>query len=181
MKKNIFWSFALSIFLMLSNSNFVHAQESTNFNVQILSPKEIKEFPGKEFTIKVKIMNKIDKDIHNVFTYITMANLSKKWTVNLEDYSADAGTDIGTIKAHQFKVVELPIMLVYTADYYLYTTVVSKDNPIITSSDAIPVKVLGNTKIVPMQVATVAISIPTILLIALIYSVRRNKKKINDH
>jgi hypothetical protein len=176
MKKNIFILFVLSLLLTVSNSSLVKAQESTNFDIQIVSPTEINEFPGKDFKIKVKITNKTDADINNVFTYITMANLSKKWTVNLEDYSADAGTEIGTIKAHEEKIVELPITLVYTADYFLYATVVSKDSTVISSSNAIPVKVLGNTAIVPIQVGAVSITVPFLLLIALIFSIKKAKR-----
>jgi len=175
MKKNFIFLCIVAVFF-ISNSNLVKAQERSNFDIQILSPTHINEYPGKDFIIKVKITNKTDKDIKDIFTYITMANLSKKWTVNLEDYSADAGTIIGTIKAHESKIVDLPVTVVYTADYYLYTTVISNQDKQITSSDAIPVTVLGNTCIVPLHVAIVATVIPFLLLCLFICNIRKKRQ-----
>jgi uncharacterized membrane protein len=163
-----------SIFFVF-NTGFVHAQDNSHFKIDILSPAKIAEYPGKELKIKVKITNISNSEIKNVFTYITMANLSKNWTVNLEDYSADQPITIGTMKPHEEKIVNLPIQLVYTADYYLYTTVVSKENHVITSSDAIPVKIIGNTKIVPLQVQIVSIIMPSLLLLSLLFVIKRKR------
>ncbi|WP_026695369.1 hypothetical protein [Peribacillus kribbensis] len=154
------------------NTGIAKAQDTSNFTIEILSPAKVAEYPGKELKIKVKITNTTDQEIKNVFTYITMANLSKNWTVNLEDYSADQPVTIGTMKPHEEKIVNLPIQLVYTADYYLYTTVVSKENPVITSSVAIPVKIIGNTKIVPLQVQIVSTVMPLLLLVLLFITMK---------
>jgi hypothetical protein len=174
MRKYLILLFLASIFFVF-NTGLAQAQSHSDFTIQILSPTKVAEYPGKELKIKVKITNTSDKEIKNVFTYITMANLSKNWTVNLEDYSADQPVTIGTMKPHEEKIVILPIQLVYTADYYLYTTVVSKDNHVITSSDAIPVKIIGNTKIVPLQVQVVSIIMPLLLLTWLLVSIKRKR------
>ncbi|HEY2420572.1 MAG TPA: hypothetical protein VGI04_04125 [Neobacillus sp.] len=174
MRKYLILLFLASIFFVF-NTGLAEAQSNSDFTIQILSPTKVAEYPGKELKIKVKITNISDHEIKNVFTYITMANLSKNWTVNLEDYSADQPVTIGTMKPHEEKNVKLPIQLVYTADYYLYTTVVSKDNHVITSSDAIPVKVIGNTKIIPLQVQVVSIVMPLLLLIWLLVSIKRKR------
>lgn len=174
MRKYLILLFLTSIFFVF-NTGLAKAQSHSDFTIQILSPTKVAEYPGKELKVKVKITNTSDKEIKNVFTYITMANLSKNWTVNLEDYSADQPVTIGTIKPHEEKIVKLPIQLVYTADYYLYTTVVSKENHVITSSDAIPVKIIGNTKIVPLQVQIVSIVMPLLLLILLLGSIKRKR------
>ncbi|MFJ7724799.1 hypothetical protein ACIQXV_01420 [Neobacillus sp. NPDC097160] len=165
----------LFTFLFVFNSGFAKAQSNSDFTIEILSPTKVAEYPGKELKIKVKITNTSDKEIKDIFTYITMANLSKNWTVNLEDYSADQPVTIGTMKPHEEKIVNLPIQLVYTADYYLYTTVVSKEYHVITSSDAIPVKIIGNTKIVPLQVQIVSIVIPLLLLSLFLISMKRKR------
>jgi uncharacterized membrane protein len=174
MRKYLILLFLAPIFFIF-NTGLAEAQSNSDFTIQILSPTKVAEYPGKELKIKVKITNTSDHEIKNVFTYITMANLSKNWTVNLEDYSADQPVTIGTMKPHEEKIVKLPIQLVYTADYYLYTTVVSKDNPVVTSSDAIPVKIIGNTKIIPLQVQVVSIVMPLLLLIWLLVSIKRKR------
>lgn len=174
MKKFFAILLMLSIFF-ISTTELAKAEGTSNFNIKILSPSKIAELPGKDLIIKVKITNKSDKEFKNVFTYITMANLSKKWTVNLEDYSADEPVTIGVMKPHEEKIIKLPIKLVYTADYFLYITVVTKDNPIITSSDAIPVKIIGNTKIVPFQVQIVSIVMPLLLLLLFLFSIKRKR------
>ncbi|EKN64773.1 hypothetical protein BABA_22833 [Neobacillus bataviensis LMG 21833] len=170
----------LTILLLFSvlfgfHSGPANAQSTSNFKIEIISPTKVAEYPGKELKVKVKITNTAEKEIKDVFTYITMANLSKNWTVNLEDYSADQPVTIGTMKPHEEKIVSLPIQLVYTADYYLYTTVVSKENHVITSSDAIPVEIIGNTKIVPLQVQIVSIVMPLLLLSLLLIAIRRKR------
>ncbi|MFF2448161.1 hypothetical protein ACFVSW_13770 [Neobacillus sp. NPDC058068] len=174
MKKYMTILLLLSI-LLIFNTGMASAQSNSNFTIEILSPTKVAEYPGKELKIKVKITNATDKEIKDVFTYITMANLSKNWTVNLEDYSSDQPVTIGTMKPHEEKIINLPIQLVYTADYYLYTTVVSKENHVITSSDAIPVKIIGNTKIVPLQVQIVSIVMPLLLLTLLLIAIKRKK------
>jgi hypothetical protein len=174
---SVFLMFVLLFVAQIGNVSASSQETPDLFQIKILSPEQITEYPGKDVLIKVSIKNNTDKEIQNVFTYITMANLSKTWTVNLEDYSADQPTTIGTMKPHEEKVVELPIKLVYAADYYLYTTVLSKEDKIITSSNAIPVKILGNTKIVPLQVQIVSIVIPLLLLLALIVMIIRKKVK----
>ncbi|QCJ44253.1 hypothetical protein FAY30_21380 [Bacillus sp. S3] len=167
--------FVLFSVLFVFHSRPANAQSNSNFTIEILSPEKVAEYPGKELKVKVKITNTSDKEIKDIFTYITMANLSKNWTVNLEDYSADQPITIGTMKPHEERIVNLPIQLVYTADYYLYTTVVSKENHVITSSDAIPVKIIGNTKIVPLQVQIVSIVIPLLLLSLLLMTMKRRR------
>ncbi|MFJ5712922.1 hypothetical protein [Neobacillus sp. NPDC093127] len=174
MKKYMTILLFLSV-LLIFNTGIASAQSKSNFTIEILSPTKVAEYPGKELKIKVKITNTTDNEIKDIFTYITMANLSKNWTVNLEDYSADQPVTIGTMKQHEEKIVNLPIQLVYTADYYLYTTVVSKENHVITSSDAIPVKIIGNTKIVPLQVQIVSIVMPLLLLSLLLLAMKRKR------
>jgi hypothetical protein len=176
LRKNLISMLLMLIFLVAVQIGNANAQDTpAMFQINIVSPEQITEYPGKDVLIKVSIKNNTNKEIHDVFTYITMANLSKTWTVNLEDYSADQPTTIGTMKPNEEKVVDLPIKLVYAADYYLYTTVVSKESNRITSSNAIPVKILGNTKIVPLQVQLVSIAIPFLLLLALIVTIIRKK------
>jgi uncharacterized membrane protein len=173
--KKYFTILLLTSIFFIFTTELTKAESNSDFTIEILSPSKVAEYPGKELKVKVKITNTSEKEIKNVFTYITMANLTKNWTVNLEDYSADQPVTIGSMKPHQEKIVKLPIQLVYTADYYLYTTVVSKDNDIITSSDAIPVKIIGNTKIVPLQVQIVAIGMPLLLLILLLVAIKRKR------
>jgi uncharacterized membrane protein len=165
----------LAAFIFMTNPGFTQAQSSPNFDVTILSPGQIKEFPGTDQLIKVRIVNRSGKEMKDVFSYITMANLTKTWTVNLEDYSADQATPIGTMKPGEEITVDLPIQLVYAAKYYLYVTVISKESTVIASSDAIPIEIMGNTKIVPLQVQVVAIAVPLILLIMMIYAIKRKK------
>jgi len=172
----------LSIFLMIvllglaqiGNANAAEMHHN-QFQIHIIAPEQITTYPDKDVYIKLNIKNNTDKNLGHVFTYITMANLSKMWTVNLEDYGADQPTIIGAMKPYEEKVVELPIKLVYPADYYLYATVLSKDSNIITSSNAIPVTVLGNTKLVPLQVQAVSVAIPSILLLTLFVMIIRRR------
>ncbi|NIK76798.1 putative membrane protein [Paenibacillus castaneae] len=176
MNKQLISLLLMLILLMVPQISSAESQENTSiFQIKIISPEQITDYPGKDVNIKISVKNMTDKEIKDVFTYITMANISKTWTVNLEDYSADQPITIGTISPHEEKIVELPIKLVYSADYYLYTTVLSKDSLNITSSHAIPVKILGNTRLVPLQVQIVSIAVPLLLLIALALTFKQRR------
>ncbi|SHH92214.1 hypothetical protein [Clostridium grantii] len=160
---------------------FVFASETKNdFTVELLSPHGIKDYPGREETVKVKITNNSSKDINEVLAYITMADIKKNMTVNLEDYSADKPFYIKSIKAGEAQMVDLPIRFVYTSTYYLYVTVVTKENNMITSSNAIPIEIIGNTKINKPLTMSVAVAEPLLLLgiVGVIYGIRKRKYKV---
>jgi hypothetical protein len=181
--KRLILVFSIVTTLITTNHSTVFAQTNAvdkKISLTILSPDKVKDYPGREETIKVRVTNNTDKDIHDVLVYITMADIKKNMTVNLEDYSADKPVFINTLKVNESKTIELPIRFVYTSDYYLYTTVTSKEYKEIVSSDAIPVEILGNTKIDKSKVISVVIFEPFVLIggIMLISLRRRYKYKV---
>ncbi|TXK74020.1 hypothetical protein [Paenibacillus sp. N3.4] len=163
--------------LCLSLSLTVHAAEKPNVEVVILSPDGVKDYPGTEMKIKAKVTNHSDHTIEDIMAYITMADLNKHWTVNLEDYSADQPLSLGTLLPNETKEVSLPIRFVYTSRYHLYVTATSTIEPWIYSSSAIPIEIMGNTKIDPFIVQLVSIGEPVILLGSLITLMIRRRVK----
>lgn len=73
----------------LSSFTSVYAKDiNTNkLSISILSPSGVKDYPGREETIKAQIKNNTDKPIKDILVYITMADVKKNMTVNLEDYN----------------------------------------------------------------------------------------------
>lgn len=138
------------------------AEKNSAVSVQILSPDKVTGIAGIDETIKAEVTNNTDQDIQNLMAYITMADMDKHMTVNLEDYGADKPFVIGTLKAGDHVDVELPVRLVYVSRYYLYTTVVSGDSLTVYSSTAIPVEILGNTMISKPMVEGIAIAVPIV-------------------
>ncbi len=138
------------------------AERIPDISVQILSPDKVTGIAGIDETIKAEVTNNTGRDIQNLMTYITMADMDKHMTVNLEDYGADKPFVIGTLKAGDQVIVELPVRLVYVSRYYLYTTVVSGDSLSVYSSTAIPVEILGNTMISKGMVEGIAIAVPIV-------------------
>ena len=179
MKRMSILLFTIILVLNITTLTFASETKST-FNIEILSPDSIRDYPGREETVKVKVTNNSNEDVKQILAYITMADINKNMTVNLEDYSADKPVYIDSIKAGAAQIVELPIRFVYTSNYYLYVTVVTKDNMAITSSRAIPIEILGNTKINESLVMSVVVIEPILLLgmIGVIYKIRRKKHKV---
>lgn len=176
-KRLIFLSIFILSFtaLLLSDRQTVAAAGMDAVKIQILSPAKVKNYPGYETKVKVKITNQTGNNVSKAMVYITMADLGKHWTVNLEDYSADQPIRIKTLAPGQSINVSLPIRFVYTSHYKLYVTVSSDQNLAIYSSNAIPVTILGNTKIDPTLVTLIAIIEPFILLLLLMYTLFRRK------
>jgi uncharacterized membrane protein len=178
MKK--FLSIAMGLILILSMFTISFAETgNSDLEINILSPNGIKDYPGHEDIVKVSITNNGDHPLNEVLVYITMADLGKNMTVNLEDYGADKPVYLDTIKAKETVEVELPIRFVYTSNYHLYVTVVTKEGNQITSSNAVPIEILGNTKINKPLAMGVAIAEPLILLgfVGIVYGMRKKKYK----
>ena len=153
------------------------AATQTNVEVKVISPEQVKDYPGKETTVKAQVTNHTNQSIKDLVVYITMADMGKKWTVNLEDYSADKPVQVKELKPGETKEISLPIQFVYTSHYYLYVTAVSAHSLDIHSSNGIPIEIMGNTKIDPLIVQIVSIGAPLIILIFVVYTFTRNRRK----
>ncbi|MFF2753227.1 hypothetical protein ACFVR1_05660 [Psychrobacillus sp. NPDC058041] len=173
--KKIFISLAfLFSFIVMQTSGVVSASDTVD--IKILSPDAVENYPGLETTVQVEITNLSSTELKNAMVYITMADIGKHMTVNLEDYGADVPVLLDTLKPQQSVKVELPIRFVYTSKYKLYVTVSSDDDQQIHSSESIPVHILGNTKIDPLIVQIVSIAMPVILLLLLFFARTRKKQ-----
>ncbi|WP_391207118.1 hypothetical protein [Psychrobacillus sp. L4] len=173
--KKICISFAFFLsFIVMQTSGIVSASDT--IDIKILSPDAVENYPGLETNVEVEITNLSNTELKNAMAYITMADIGKHMTVNLEDYGADVPVLLDTLKPQQSVKVELPIRFVYTSKYKLYVTVSSDDDLQIHSSESIPVHILGNTKIDPLIVQIVSIVMPVILLL-LLFFVRTRKKQ----
>ena len=177
--KKIYVVFAMLLVLALSPLTSVYAQNlnSDKVSISILSPSQVKDYPGREEVVKVELKNNTDKPIEKVLVYITMADIKKNMTVNLEDYSADKPVTIDVLKPNETKIIELPVRFVYTSNYYLYTTVVSKEYNEIVSSDSIKVEIMGNTKIDKNMVMMITYLEPILLIFGTMIVVLRKKYK----
>ncbi|GAA3413898.1 hypothetical protein ACFFNY_32860 [Paenibacillus hodogayensis] len=158
----------LALFLLLGISLHpeptVYAGDSA-LNVELLAPKRVDGVPGIDQTIRAKITNSSDITISDVMTYITMADLGKHMTVNLEDYGADKPVLIGTLSPHESKTVELPVRFVYISHYLLYVTAVSSQLEGIQSSLSIPVAIIGNSTMDPALANIVTFGMPVVVLL----------------
>ena len=166
------------LFSLLLVGQSAFAMKQPNIEVNILSPQEVKDYPGKEATITAEVTNHSKESIKNLIVYITMADMGKKWTVNLEDYSADKPVQIKELNAGETRKISLPIRFVYTSNYHLYVTAASEEELDIYSSNSIPVNVLGNTKMDPMIVQIVSILTPVVLLVIVLWKFNRYRRRI---
>jgi hypothetical protein len=157
----------------------VQAAQGSKLAIELLSPSEVKEFPGAEKIVQAKVTNLTDQMVPDVMAYITLADLGKHMTVNLEDYSADKPVVIGSMQPKESKTVELPIRFVYTSRYLLYVTAVSSGSFSVQSSGAVPVEILSNSNMDPAAVEAVTFGVPLILfiVIAAVFYTRWNKRK----
>lgn len=170
----ISFAFLFSFLMMTQTSGVAFAQDT--IDIKILSPDAVENYPGLETSVQAEITNLSDTELKNAMAYITMADIGKHMTVNLEDYGADVPILLDTLQPGQSVKVELPIRFVYTSQYKLYVTVSSDDDQQIHSSASIPVHILGNTQINPLFVQIVSIAMPVILLLLLFLVTRRKKQ-----
>ncbi len=168
--------FSAFVSVSFSNLGYAAAAGSDSVEIQILSPAKVRNYPGFETKVDVKITNRTGAALTKAMAYITMADLGKHWTVNLEDYSADKPVPIPTLAPGQSLKLSLPIRFVYTSHYKLYVTVSSDKDLAIYSSNAIPVEILGNTKINPALVTVISIVEPLLLLTILLLALLRGRK-----
>jgi hypothetical protein len=171
--------FIMVVVFVISSFTSVYAKDvnANKLSISILSPSGVKDYPGREETVKAQIKNNTDKAINDILVYITMADINKNMTVNLEDYSADKPVTVTSLQPNETKIVELPIRFVYTSNYYLYTTVVSKENNQIISSDSIPIEIMGNTKVDKNMVLMISYVEPVLLVLGTIFIMFGKKYK----
>lgn len=177
--KRIYVVLTMLVIVALASFTSVYAKDiNTNkINISIQSPSRVKDYPGIEETIKVEIKNNTDKPIKDILVYITMADIKKNMTVNLEDYGADKPTVVNLLKPNETKTVELPIRFVYTSNYYLYTTAISKEFNQIVSSNSIPIEIMGNTKVDKNMVIVVSLAEPILLIFGTAIIIIKKKYK----
>ena len=177
--KRIYVVLTILLFSALSSFTSVYAKDidTNKLSISIQSPAGVKDYPGREETIKAQIRNNTDKQIKDILVYITMADIKKSMTVNLEDYSADRPVTVNSLQPNETKTVELPIRFVYTSNYYLYTTVVSKQYNQSVSSDSIPIEIMGNTKVDKNMVMMISFVEPILLCFGTVFIMIRKKYK----
>ena len=176
--KRIYVALIMLLISLLPSFTSAYAKDidTNKISISIKSPSRVKDYPGREETIKAEIKNNTDKPIKDILVYITMADIKKNMTVNLEDYSADRPVAVNSLQPNETKTVELPIRFVYTSNYYLYTTVVSKQYNQSVSSDSIPIEIMGNTKVDKNMVMMISFVEPMLLILLTVLIMIRNKK-----
>lgn len=167
----------LSFFMVYTISTIgVHAS-SGYLSVKILSPSGVEAYPGYKTTVKAQITNNSNDTVNNLVAYITMVDLTKNMTVNLEDYNADVPVTIPTLNGHESITIDLPIVLVYPDVFHLYVSVASLDTKTIISSDSITSHILTQSNINPTYVMVASISIPIIVFFSFLgVQLGRNKQ-----
>lgn len=135
--------------------------------LKILSPQHVQGYAGKEETVRVQVTNNTDQPVKDILVYITMADLSKNSTVNLEDFNADKPVSVQALGAKENKIIDLPVRFVYTSQYDLYVTAISKAYQETVSSVSIPVQIIGNTQVDKNQVFMLSIMEPLVVLLIL--------------
>lgn len=162
----------LTICLLLMNLSIVWAQEpaatTAKLAVKILSPQQVQGYAGKGETVRVQVTNNTTQPIQDILVYITMADLSKNSTVNLEDFNADKPVSVATLGAKESKMLDLPVRFVYTSQYDLYVTAISKGYQETVSSVSIPVQIVGNTQVDKSQVLLLSFLEPFVVLMILV-------------
>ncbi|WP_238882621.1 hypothetical protein [Clostridium sp. YIM B02551] len=175
--RKIYIALTLLLILALSPLTNVYAKDlnTEKLSISITSPSNVRDYPGKQTLVKAEVKNNTDKPIKDLLVYITMADTKKNMTVNLEDYSADKPIKVDILNPGETKIVELPIRFVYTSNYYLYTTAVSKEYNQVISSDAIPIKIMGNTKVDKNMVLAISYIEPILLVLGTVFIMLKKK------
>ena len=156
----------------------VSAKQDPALTVTILSPDGVsKGLPGREETISAEVTNNTGHAIDDVMLYITMCDLDKHMTVNLEDYSADKPITINSLQPGETTAVKLPIRLVYVDHFYLYVTSASPNLDHIYSSKPIPIEIVGNTLVSKFMVQVTAAGMPIAVILIITFILLNDRYK----
>ncbi|MGD9910608.1 MAG: hypothetical protein AB7U79_08430 [Candidatus Izemoplasmatales bacterium] len=176
MKKALFVILlTLSILSMIPQIS-MKVKADSYVSVEILSPSAVTSYPGYETTIQAKVTNNTSTDLTNLVVYITMVDLTKNMTVNLEDYNASVPVVIDRLVANSSMTVDLPIILVYPDTFHLYVTVANVDTLTICSSDAIVTNIMSQASIDPTLITYVS-SVTPVMTFLLALGVLINRKR----
>ena len=88
----------------------------------------MENYPGFETSVQARNYQFVELGTKNAMAYITMADIGKHMTVNLEDYGADVPVLLKILNTHAIYKSKLPIRFVYISKYKLYVTVSSDEN-----------------------------------------------------
>lgn len=179
MKKTLFIILSFVFILSFASLSSTKVNADSYVSVEILSPSEVTSYPGYETMIQAKVTNNTSTDLTNLVVYITMVDLTKNMTVNLEDYNASVPVVIDNLPANSSTNVDLPIILVYPDTFHLYVTVANIDTLTICSSDAIVTNIMSQASIDPSIITYVSAITPVITLLFALGVLFERKRKVH--
>ena len=169
---------SLGLTLGMAGLHSVHAEATpTPLSVSIVSVSETDVYAGIEATVTATVTNTSSSDVSGVLVYITMADITKGLTVNLEDFGATVPIAFDVIPSGETVTATLPIQFVYPDLYHLYVTAVTRGNEIVASSTAVPITVRSISSIDYTLVHVVVITTPAILLFGYLGAMLGRRKK----
>ena len=136
--------------------------------LNILSAGTLSGTAGDYVTVEAEIRNETSAPISDITTYLSLLDLENKLPVDLEDWSAEKGLNIGTIEANQSLPLKWKIHFVKAGEYELaiVANVAGRDVPVVSRITQFTVRPKRNLN--PGQVLPVALGTPIILLFVLL-------------
>lgn len=167
----------LILFLNLFFYTFAHADGVVK--VTIL-PKVINGKMGDIINFESEVKNLENKDINGLVVYISLVKITagKELPMDLEDWNAQKGISISTLKKGVSIKAKWPMRLIDSGDYVVYITAVDKNERTPIVSEMSNLKIIKRQSLNPNNIIPVAIGIPLLLSgIFIPLSLKRRRKK----
>jgi hypothetical protein len=143
--------------------------------LNILSANTLSGTAGDYVTVEAEIKNETREPINDITTYLSLVDLENKLPVDLEDWSAEKGLNIGTIETGQSLPLKWKIHFVKAGEYSLVivANLASEHFPVVSRITKFNVRPKHNLN--PGQVLPVALGTPIVLLFVLFVLSQRRR------
>lgn len=163
-----FFKYLFASFLLLTFVSSLHAENKPPLVLNIKSSQNLNGIAGDYVTVKSEITNSGVQPVANVITYLSLVDNENKLPVDLEDWSAEKGVYIPTIKAGKTIPLNFKIHFVKAGDYSLIVIASAQKTETPVVSRMIHFHVSPKINLNPGKILPVAIGMPLLLMLILV-------------
>ena len=181
MKKIISLLFVVLLLCFSSISVFAasDATSEPEMSVTITSPTSIEGKPICEENIEITVKNLTNHELTNLAAYLMILDEGRNMTYPVDEFGQNAyqTRNIASIPENGEVKVTIPVKITYVGNFKFNVSVINYNNDYVTTSNALSVKMIENSKINKVVVMSVAVVIPIVLTGVALIIVKRKKLK----
>lgn len=157
----------------------VLAAGNNDLSIRLVSPVGADIRPVYEDMVVSEITNQTNETMDNLLVYITIIDMTNNIAVAVDEYGStvDKPRKIESLAPGETVMIEIPIRFMYVGEFELYTSVMYKEDNTVVSSAPITLNMIGDSNINPGLVMVVAIMVPFLILVGIVWLNQKQKKR----